>query len=120
MSYLFEFLIVASILVVLTRHKRLRDWIQVLPSKLRLGLVGLMALMLAGQFTRSSELTFPFVFWGMYTKQVHFATRYHAEIEAKTVDGHTLRINPSRLYPSLGYGSLRYPQPGTPYGFESQ
>lgn len=107
MLYLFEFLGVALVLSLLGGNAAFREWFEGLASRIRLLFMAIAILMLAGQFTRSSSATFPFVFWGMYTKEVSVPELHRVEIEGRTKTGERVQINASRLYPSLGFGTLR-------------
>lgn len=107
MHTLFEFLAILLVLASLTLSSEFRSWLGTLPRKLQLFFASLALFMLVGHFGRSSAQSFPFVFWGMYTETVRDSNLYHIVLEGKTVGGERVPINPSKLYPSLGFGSLR-------------
>ncbi len=107
MLSLLEFLCVAAIATAICANPIFRQWFRDLSSKSQLSLIGLIALIVAGHFARSSNVTFPFVTWDMYTEVATPSTLNRVELEGVTEDGESISINPSRLFPSLGFGTLR-------------
>ncbi|MBK1875903.1 hypothetical protein [Pelagicoccus mobilis] len=107
MSYLLEFIAVCCVFGILIQNASFKKWLKELSPRSQLILVGFVLIMTAGHFVRSSKATFPFVHWDMYTKPLQHLEMYHFELEATLSDGQLIELNPSRLFPSLGFGSLR-------------
>ncbi len=103
-----EIVLLMVILVAFASSEALPKFFRSMPRVHRFVFAALFVLMTFGQLLRNSYDTFPFVAWQMYGKLYGDSNVVGFYlIEGITQDDERIEINAERLYPSLGYGSIR-------------
>ena len=89
------------VVALLTRTVSFRHCWQTLRSGRRWQLVGLLALLVAGQLFADYQRTYPLTDWGMYTKSLPNEVHQY-QFDATVASGERITLNLDRHFPTLG------------------
>ena len=103
---LFEGILCLTVVVGMFSFESVREIFEHLPKGLKIATVVFILLMSVGQIVSISRLTFPFVPWNMFSRNVFHSEIMFFEYVGTTEDGQKVSIRPPEMFMSLASGRL--------------